>query len=413
MKSTESQNTLHHVRPSFASKFECLGSACPEDCCSGWRIPIDRSTFNRYKRSDNLKLRDRFQNLIVQVSEAASNQNFAYIKKDGQTSQCAFLDKGLCDIQTNLGHDGLSDTCFSFPRSYTKFEEEVELSMSLSCPEAARLALTTRDAFEFEATNSSVRASLIRSIQDRPGIDLREVNRFRIVAIQLMKDPGQASWKKLLSLGVLCERFDSLMSKGLPNAAETIRETYEHLSSTGELYEVFDRIKPQPKLQSEAFLLLMQTIAIVPTTKIAKERIDVVLSGFDADIDTGEIRLETLADCYREGIAALDAALADTPWFLDHVLLADMLTSGFPFDGRTTHESFVGLASRFGIVRLILAGACRSLKLKATIHDLAQFVQTFVRHYQHNSEFASKVNSCLLNSGWGTLDKLVLFLRSA
>lgn len=50
---------------------------------------------------------------------------------------------GLCRIQAELGHDALCKTCRDFPRLYHDYGDFVELGLELSCPEAARLILSS------------------------------------------------------------------------------------------------------------------------------------------------------------------------------------------------------------------------------------------------------------------------------
>lgn len=52
---------------------------------------------------------------------------------------------GLCRIQAELGHDALCRVCQTFPRLRHDYGDFVEVGLELSCPEAARLILTTED----------------------------------------------------------------------------------------------------------------------------------------------------------------------------------------------------------------------------------------------------------------------------
>ncbi|MEY3603966.1 MAG: hypothetical protein RIQ49_998, partial [Pseudomonadota bacterium] len=115
---------------------------------------------------------------------------------------------------------------------------------------------------------------------------------------------------------------------------------------------------------------------------------------------------------YDRGTYRLSQLLADHPWFLNHALLSDMMSSGFPFDRESAYRSFVGLSSRFGIVRLMLAGTAQLTEPKPSVDDLAQVVQTFSRHYRHHAEFATNLDNCLIRSGWSSLDRMILFLRA-
>lgn len=55
---------------------------------------------------------------------------------------------GLCEIQHQLGHDALCQTCRQFPRLEHDYGTFRELGLEMSCPEAARL-LFAADAWEF------------------------------------------------------------------------------------------------------------------------------------------------------------------------------------------------------------------------------------------------------------------------
>jgi lysine-N-methylase len=50
---------------------------------------------------------------------------------------------GLCQIQYELGEDGLCQVCKDFPRLRHDYGDFVELGLELSCPEAARLIFTS------------------------------------------------------------------------------------------------------------------------------------------------------------------------------------------------------------------------------------------------------------------------------
>lgn len=69
---------------------------------------------------------------------------------------------GLCRIQAELGHDALCKVCREFPRLRHDYGDFAELGLELSCPEAARLILSSTD-------NSWVHKSL--SETDAPEYD--------------------------------------------------------------------------------------------------------------------------------------------------------------------------------------------------------------------------------------------------
>jgi lysine-N-methylase len=68
-------------------------------------------------------------------------------------TRCAMLnDNGLCDLHSTLGEEQLCYTCKMFPRHVEEFQDIREYSLSLACPEAARMVLA--DDYRFEITTS-------------------------------------------------------------------------------------------------------------------------------------------------------------------------------------------------------------------------------------------------------------------
>ncbi len=69
------------------------------------------------------------------------------MKRDPVTDACMKLQAGLCSIQRDYGPEMLGDACHFFPRITRALGETVFTTATLSCPEIARLMLTTAEAF--------------------------------------------------------------------------------------------------------------------------------------------------------------------------------------------------------------------------------------------------------------------------
>ena len=126
--------------PEYYNQFQCLASACPATCCAGWQIVIDEKTQEKYRNYQG-SFGNRLKNSIDW--------------KDGTFQQyhgrCAFLNEdSLCDIYSEVGKRMLCDTCRKYPRHIEEFEGLREYSLSLSCPEAARILLGRREKVTFQ-----------------------------------------------------------------------------------------------------------------------------------------------------------------------------------------------------------------------------------------------------------------------
>ena len=121
--------------PNYYHSFHCLAGSCPDSCCKEWAVDIDPDSA-RYYRDLPGDLGNRLRQVLTE--------------QDGSTvmtienGRCPmWRQDGLCRIQAELGHDALCKTCREFPRLTHDYGDFTELGLELSCPEAARLILTT------------------------------------------------------------------------------------------------------------------------------------------------------------------------------------------------------------------------------------------------------------------------------
>lgn len=143
--------------PDYYHKFNCIANECEDTCCAGWEIMIDPKTLQKYKN-----VKGGFGNCLqnsIQFHKGA-------FKQYGR--RCAFLnDENLCDIYTELGPSMLCDTCRKYPRHMEEYEGVRDLSLSMSCPEVARLILSHQERVRFltkEKKNETVQFDYFDSI---------------------------------------------------------------------------------------------------------------------------------------------------------------------------------------------------------------------------------------------------------
>ena len=125
--------------PDYYHQFKCIANECKDTCCAGWEIMIDPKTLQKYKN-----VKGGFGNCLqnsIQFHKGAFKQ---------YDHRCAFLnDENLCDIYSELGPSMLCDTCRKYPRHMEEYEGVRDLSLSMSCPEVARLILSHQDRVRF------------------------------------------------------------------------------------------------------------------------------------------------------------------------------------------------------------------------------------------------------------------------
>lgn len=122
--------------PAYYTKFKCIADKCEHNCCTGWEIDVDEATLNKYE-----SLTDGYG---LAVKESISTDGTPHFKL-GDNDRCPHLDEGgLCKIISHLGEEYLSDICRCHPRFFN-FTDTAEVGVGMSCPEAARIILSSPD----------------------------------------------------------------------------------------------------------------------------------------------------------------------------------------------------------------------------------------------------------------------------
>ena len=129
-----------YTYPDYYKKFNCIADKCPDTCCGKWQIVIDDDSLEKYE-DYNGEYRDELRRK-VNWKEG--------VFRHGRSGKCAFLrDDMLCDMYIHMGKNSLCTTCREYPRHTEEFENVREISLSLSCPEVARILMNITDKVTF------------------------------------------------------------------------------------------------------------------------------------------------------------------------------------------------------------------------------------------------------------------------
>jgi len=126
--------------PDYYKEFRCIAGDCEDTCCAGWQIVVDPKSLARYR-----KVKGSFAG---KLRRSVDWKNGTFHQTKGR--RCAFLNQeNLCDLYAALGKQSLCRTCRLYPRHVEEFENVREITLSLSCPEAARLILAKKEPVRF------------------------------------------------------------------------------------------------------------------------------------------------------------------------------------------------------------------------------------------------------------------------
>lgn len=129
-----------YVIPDYYKKFQCIADKCEDTCCAGWQIVADKKSLKKYKA-----VKGSYRKKL----HAGVNWRQGTFHQDKE-KRCAFLnDNNLCEMYIHLGKESLCKTCRLYPRHIEEFEGVREISLSVSCPEVARILLNQSEKVRF------------------------------------------------------------------------------------------------------------------------------------------------------------------------------------------------------------------------------------------------------------------------
>ena len=401
--------TFPALLPRYVSRFSCVGPACPDNCCTGWTVTLDKKTFNAYRQSRHPELKDMFETSLRRQRSQASELNYGRIEMRDGDHACPMMQDGLCGVHKHMDESHLSHTCFTYPRMAANFGGQVQQALQLSCPEAARQALLAPDAFDFIEDRITVREGEMRRVNAHPSLGTELLHEIRIFCLQLMRTEGLELWQRLAVLGVFCEQL-SKVGKDNHKIVALMNEAARLVESRA-MVDALAGLKPNHRGQAIVFATLWSGKEAPGSTARQRAVIATVASNLGTDAETGVASTDKLVAAYTLGVQRLPEALAATPHLLDHFILNEMFLHMFPFDAADAYESYLQLVSRFGLLRLMLAAQCVPEGSLPGVDALVETVQAFCRRFRHDPNFARRANEALRNEGWDSLDNLYGFLR--
>lgn len=168
------------------TEFQCVGGECPDTCCKGWTIYVDELSMEKYAALP--------EPLRSSVLERIKDLNGRKAMKLDEESRCPFWNaQGLCDMYDIISVDALCNTCQIYPRKIVNYYDVMLLTVSLSCPEVARLLLEHSGGLKFQFTEDD-------NYVDTTGANLTWYNELingLVITMDILQERNIPLWKRL------------------------------------------------------------------------------------------------------------------------------------------------------------------------------------------------------------------------
>jgi lysine-N-methylase len=410
---------VHFSQPEYAHRFQCIGSSCEEDCCSGWQVTVDKPFYDRFQAIDDEELRPIFEQHLQPLTEQQKQQHpsvFAIIQLL-PSGACPFLStERLCSIQLKRGHESLCKTCATFPRMPRIIDEKPETALSLSCPEAARIVLLDKD-LQLSSPDS---APLLWDDQAPSSAEVRNYFwHIREFTIQLLRNRRYLLWQRMFLLGTFTRRLDAMAHGQLERGFPGFLRDFESAIASGQLHASMETIPPNLSLQVD---LLISMIHLRLSAPLISRRFLETIKDFGKGIG------------HQPGVpTAMLAAHYDTAWqqyakpffeqhpyFLENYLINQVYQNLFPF-GRELFtpgaiqepaKHFARLAIHYSLIKGVLIGVAGCYQKDFSLEIAVKTVQSLYRHFEHHGKFLDDIQALLAQRGLDNAYGLTMLLRN-
>lgn len=184
------ENQMRYTIPDYYFKFKCTADQCEDTCCAGWQIGIDETSAQRYWKEKGPFRRTLRKNINFHDS----------VFRQQPDGSCAFLrEDSLCEMVLQMGEEALCRTCHYYPRHIEEFENEREITLSVSCPEVAKILMSRREPVHFLHKEDEKE----ETYPDYDPIFFDQLQEAREVMIQILQNRSlPASVRAVLILGL-------------------------------------------------------------------------------------------------------------------------------------------------------------------------------------------------------------------
>jgi len=398
--------------PSHFKKFSCIGSDCENHCCQGWIVSIDKKTYKKYKNSSD----DSLAKNIKRHKGSDENMPYASIKMK-ECGTCPFLmNNGLCHIHATHGEELLSSVCSTFPRIKNIYNNVLEQSLYLSCPEAARITLLNPEPMEFDLeTSEKINLNMI-SLQSE---SINEKSTFsphffllRSIAIELIQNRTWDLKTRLLLLGFWIQQLEKLEGSTFTDIelknlwAQFIKTHSEHIKNG-----VFDSFINEIKGIEKRFIIFFQALF---SSRIEQrnsyEKYQLLVSKLMDNIGWESGTITEWTCNYFKAKKQSSHLIFEKEYVLEQFLINEIFKDWFPFGEDTMWNHYLSLILHFTVLRIhFMSIIMETSKLNDV--DIIESVHLYIRSSLHRKSYINSILDYAKDNDMNDLASVVLMLN--
>ncbi|MED4754664.1 flagellin lysine-N-methylase [Brevibacillus choshinensis] len=402
--------------PSYLRSFSCIGSACEDTCCTGWRVDIDKATYLKYKKVKDSEMKQLFDTHVKRNRSNPSDRLYAKINVHEHSGCPMLTEDKLCKVQLQLGEESLSNVCSSYPRVSNFVNDIVERSATMSCPEAARLALLNPNKMEFDEIKEPLHSNhTTQGYLNSNTSNNRLAPYFwdmRIFTIRLLQNRTYTISDRLIILGIFFENIMGLVNEKNESEIPHLIANYESLITQGALN---DSLKEVPTEWTPQVKLLTQLIDIRVILGIRNQRyLDCHKAltmgiGFAEENTIDEITLRYQL-AYRN---YYEPFMEKNDFVLENYLVNHVYKNLFPLgSGIDCMEDYIKLIVHYSLIKMHLVGMAAYHKENFHLDHVILCIQSIAKTIEHNRDFLQYALKFLKETEFKSLAGMAIFIKN-
>ena len=424
MENTEEQNLQRITSPTYAAAFRCIGASCEDSCCGDWDIPVDRNTYERYQQFPSEKLGSLVSQFVFINAPGQPDELYAQIYR-GPSGLCPFFGSDhLCGIQKEYGPQLLSASCSIYPRSLSLVAGKLEGSLSLSCPEAARNVLLVPHFMEMEEDllSGGFRTDNVFHLAgERSGPVYkphRSFHSIRALLIGIVRNRSRPMWYRLLLIGSLCQRLDSLTPEDGEDATRAVLSHYQQIMDNQISQAELENLPGLPQLKLGVVFELTDTHVRKSSGNRFQDTFWTFLGGIASS--TGSLPGDDVERFLRAEKRYHRPFFDRFPFIPENYLLNYMFQNLFPY-GRTGSKNFVPrsmfdeyilMTTQFAWINALLIGIAGYYKESFAEQHVVQTVQSFTRTVEHYPHALKSIHEYIKSRELASLQGMAILLKN-
>lgn len=379
------------LKPQYMNEFQCIGAACSDTCCSGWKVYVDKTTYKKYQKIRDKDVAGKIAKYIKKENDTIVG-NVACIQTD--EAACVFQQDGLCEIQLKYGEEYLSETCLTYPRIFNIVDQQVELSADMSCPEAARLALLNKDLMQFDVLEEmqNIRHRSKQKVNTNQDVWSSCFWEIRTFTIEILQNRSLTVSDRLIFLGLFCERLASVSSNEDRSQIVGVVADFKRKINSPSIKHEIDKFPKTSLIQLKFLMEIMQTQTNVRHSRFQKYYSE-VLQAFDVK----SFGNDTITKYTEGNNQYYEPFINDHFYILENYLVNQVFYRLFLFKADSNiYEEFLLLTILFCMVRFYLQGVAVFNK-EMTPEKAVDIIQAFSKSIEHSSSYLKLITGKVMD----------------